>query len=146
MLLCAANAFAQSTPVISVNPFAPTDTNVLHITVATNAPCYPSAPGDGVTTTVSGQTIQIVARLTCIALTPPPPFTFTVDVGPLSPGQYQIQYLASSGATPPGLLASVPVQVSSAIPTMTWPWLLALVVFIVVAATRRRQSYSRRVA
>jgi hypothetical protein len=143
-LLYMAGAVGQTAPVISVSPAAPTDQSVLHITVATDAPCYPSGPGDGVTTTVVEQTIQIVARLTCIALTPPPPYVFSVDVGPLLPGQYRIQYLASSGAAPPGLLASALVQVSGAIPTLTLPGFVALIALVLVVAVFTQRSSGRR--
>ena len=115
-LLCVISAFAQlPTPVISVIPAAPTDADVMHITVATGLPCYPVAPTDGPTINAAVHTIQIFTHVTCTALTtPPPPYTFTVNVGPVPPGQYQIQYLSSSGTAPPALAATSAVQVSDA--------------------------------
>jgi hypothetical protein len=116
LLFSTSIAFAQSLPpVISITPAEPTQSDLLHIRIDTNNICYPP-PGDGIVATVSGATIQIVATLTCTALTtPPPPFTFGRDVGPLSAGLYQVQYLARLNGGVPTVLATASVQVRSSV-------------------------------
>jgi hypothetical protein len=116
LLFSTSIAFAQSLPpVISITPAVPTQSDLLHIRIDTNNICYPP-PGDGIVAKVSGATIQIEATLTCTALTtPPPPFTFGLDVGPLSAGLYQVQYLAGFNGGVPTVLATAPVQVRSSV-------------------------------
>jgi hypothetical protein len=74
---------------IAVSPLNPSSTDVVHITVNTQWFCASSTPP---ATTVTGRSIQILVTLPdCfIPGVPPPLYVFTVDVGPLSPGAYEV--------------------------------------------------------
>jgi serine protease len=87
-------------PQILISPTAPTISDVVQITINTFRPCYPTGPGDGITTAVLGSNIQVTALLTCTTLTtPPPPLVITQNVGPLSAATYQVQYITNPGGT-----------------------------------------------
>jgi hypothetical protein len=137
-------------PQILISPGTPTSTDIVHITVNTFAPCYVSGPTDGITTAITGSTIQITAILTCTGLTtPPPPLSFTRDVGPLPPGTYQVSYSASTSASPPGLLATITFQVigvAAAIPTLhTYAVILLMILVTLIGLKiKHRQNYAFR--
>jgi len=94
MCLCEI-ATAQILPwTINILPLNPRSTEVVHVNVGTPLVCYPpdTAPW-GIATSVSGQAIQILvtAPVPCLVGNPPPPWTFTTDVGPLPAGEYLVQ-------------------------------------------------------
>jgi hypothetical protein len=137
-------------PEILISPGTPTSTDIVHITVNTFAFCYVSGPTNGITTAITGSTIQITAILTCTGLTtPPPPLSFSQDVGPLPPGTYQVRYSANTSASPPGLLATITFQVigvAAAIPTLDKyaMILLMMLVTLIGLKIRHNQNYVSR--
>lgn len=140
-------ALAQLPPQIVVAPSPASSSDVLQITVATNQPCYPSSPGDFVTTTVTGNVIRITTRVTCATMVPPPPYTFSQSVGPLPAGTYQVEYWSSSGAGVPQRLAfvSLLITLAEAIPVLG-PWSLLVLALLVLAISLLARPFDAHVA
>jgi hypothetical protein len=152
MCLCEV-AMGQIPPwAIGISPSNPQSADVVHINVITPIVCYPpSSPPWGVATSVSGQSIQILVTTPepCLIGTPPPPWTFTTQVGPLPPGTYNVQTSvrgSSDGITfsvpqPTGVLsfvvvASTPIAPIPALNSLSAFALMALLAFL--AARRIR--------
>lgn len=117
-------------PTITIMPAGPKASDVIQVTVNTNGICSPTAPGDGVSLGITNDVIQITLRATCpfVVGVPPPPYVFTVSVGPLAAGMYDLKYSisANNGVTfdPPQLLAVIPLVVGpiasvTAVPTLS---------------------------
>ena len=93
MSLCACE-IASASAVITISPLNPGTTDIVHINVSTEVGwCFPPpTPPYGHSTTISGQTIQVLLTIpACLSGVPPPPYVYTSDVGPLPPGIYQVQ-------------------------------------------------------
>jgi hypothetical protein len=141
VLLLPAEVAAQTPPAIAIAPTSPSSTDVIQVAVNTNQLCRLILPTDGVSVTVVGSSIQILASLTCPAVgVPPPPFGFNANVGPLPSGHYQIEYSmrlsSGTGYLPPQLLGVLPFDVTaaSAIPALSGISLGVLIAVLAIAA------------
>ncbi len=135
---------------IGISPPNPQSTDVVHIHVITSIVCYPpGSPPWGASTSVAGQSIQILVTAPgpCLIGPTPPPWTFTTDVGPLPPGTYQVQTSmrgSTDGITfsPPqrtGNLSFVVVAVASveAVPALDFRLVGVLIALLAFLAAHR---------
>lgn len=148
-------AIAQNQPwTINISPSNPRPTDIIHVNVIVNTPlgCYPTnppyGPPYGPSTTVSGQSIQILLTVpACLIGVPPPPYVFTTDVGPLLTGNYQINTSIRSSADGTTFSQSVPTGTISfavagtppieAIPALDSRLIVALIALLSFFATLR---------
>ncbi len=131
-------------PTFAISPAHPTTTDVVHITIDTRRICYPVSPTDGVSVATNGNVIQILASVTCPGLigVPPPPYGFTVDIGPLPAGSYDVQFSMRTATAPgvygaPQLLSSASFQVDGVgepIPVLSPAAIGALAILLGVVA------------
>jgi hypothetical protein len=137
---------------IGISPSNPKSTDVIQVAVDTQQPCRPVFPSDGVSTTVSGQSVRILVSVAfCLVGAPPPPYGFTTDVGPLPPGSYVVQTSFRTSVdgivySPPQPTGSLSFVVAAAgpiepIPTLSSHFVVLLIIVLAfIAAFRIRNA------
>lgn len=145
---------------ITVTPSDPGPGNIIHLVVDTGILCFLGGqPMDGVTVSVNNEVITLTAFTSrCFdESSPPPPFHFVQDIGPLPPGLYTINLFYRNQPSiipgqpeppydPPVQLLTQQLAVSGgAIPTMSDGGLAMLSIAFMLAAyliLRRRRPWS----
>jgi hypothetical protein len=133
-----------------MSPANPTTLDVVKRTVITDRACYPVNDNDGIASTVSGSSVDILATLTCIDFTPPPNPRFDVSLGRLTSDTYHVQYRAALDGLAPQLFATssfvVVAETSARIPALGIGTLIGLPLLLIVVASIRLRAKRRPIS